>query len=221
MIEIILLRHGKVNSDPALYGHTDVEVNSIENELLLEKLLQQHQQIPFEGVFSSPLKRCNMLAQQFCRQHDIALRTIDDFSEMNFGDIDGKSFEWLYKNNEKEGLWSKVEDFFDCPAVNTLPNAESLEKFNQRIVNCWQDMIDLCYQLPSTSTANNKTRILLVTHGGVIRIILAHILKLDWQNPAWYQNLKIGHGSMSNISIVKSADEPPYYHVQISTIGAF
>ncbi len=34
-----------------------------------------------------------------------------------------------------------------------------------------------------------------------IRMILAHILQLDWQQASWYQKLQLGHGSISRILI--------------------
>jgi len=60
--------------------------------------------------------------------------------------------------------------------------------------------------------------VLVVAHGGVIRMIIAHILQLDWKKSSWHQQLQIGNASLTRISLSQ-----PYgnndVHQQITTIA--
>jgi len=106
-------------------------------------------------------------------------------------------------NGQKPELkWSEIERFFEAPAEVLLPEAESLSDFNQRITRAWQKLVEQQISIAMTQQTSKKPqRILVVAHGGVIRMILAHILTLDWQQSSWHQKLHIGYGSLSRISI--------------------
>jgi broad specificity phosphatase PhoE len=120
--------------------------------------------------------------------------------------------------------WTTLESFFKAPAEVTLPKAESLEFFHNRVINAWQNLISQQLLLLKKSkiqqekeqeqkqslhqskqeTVNNKKverRVAIFAHGGVIRMILAHALEINWQQASWYQNLHIDYASLSQISI--------------------
>ena len=91
--------------------------------------------------------------------------------------------------------------YFCC---NTLPEAETLTHFHHRISSAWHNI---------TQTQNTNT--LIIAHGGVIRMILAAVLNVDWKNPAWHSNLAIGNASLTHIQITKSEQK----HVSIKSIA--
>ena len=98
--------------------------------------------------------------------------------------------------------WSQLEAFFQAPAEIVLPQAETLSDFNHRVINAWKNLID---QYIAMATKQEKLptprRILVIAHGGVIRMILAHILQLDWQQASWHQKLHIGYASLSRVRV--------------------
>lgn len=181
-----LLRHGKVDGEPALNGHTDRKVAPVIQQKISQALLNQ--QVPFEKIISSPLHRCADLAKRLKKeQPKINLSFNDQIQEMSFGQLDGKAFETI------KDKWPLLEAFWHDPANNTLPQGETLTDFHQRIVSAWSKII---------KTENKNT--LIIAHGGVIRMILADTLQIDWKNPSWHANLAIGNASITHIQVTKA-----------------
>lgn len=177
-VTIDLLRHGKVDGPPALYGHTDVDVTP-EGQALVRRQISQ---LPLNGqVFCSPLKRCKDVAFEFNRQTQV----IDGLAEMDFGAWDGIPFD-LQQNN-----WPQLEAFWQNPGEKSTPGGESLTAFSHRVIAAWQQVVSSC----------DEGHHLVVCHGGVIRAILAHVLDVDINNAKWFSSLKIGYASLTRITI--------------------
>lgn len=222
MTDIYLLRHGKVNGRAALYGKTDIEVAPSVNKAILTTLIK-HQQL-FSQVLTSPLKRCAELAELFATQAHKPLETMNDMQEMNFGSLDGICFDDLpYLLSENKGAqashrfkpkgnslnivkpnstlqkfdnWQALENFWQSPDEYPLPEAETLANFNARIKAQWQILLK----------RHQNHSILLVSHGGVIRMILAEVLGLDWRNAKLFSQLTIRNASFTHIYHDISAD---------------
>jgi len=190
MANLYLLRHGKVAGEAALYGHTDVEVFRQTNQEIVDAFIEQN--IPVNCLYSSPLKRCASLAQSISEQVSCKVELLSGLKEMNFGQYDGISFDDLYQDKE---VWSQLERFWQNPVQHPLPQAELLTGFSYRVNGAWQSIIEKV----NVSDANEN--VLVVCHGGVIRMILAHLLNVDFRNPLWYTQLAIANGSVTSIEI--------------------
>ncbi len=193
-----LLRHGKVEGDAALNGRTDRRVTAAVQQQISQALCKRN--IAFEHIISSPLSRCADLAQLLKKQQPgIKLSIEEQFQEISFGTLDGQAFESI------KDKWLLLEAFWQDPAQNTLPEAESLSDFRQRILSTWSRIIE---------AEHNNT--LIITHGGVIRMILADALQLDWRNPAWHSNLAIGNASLTHIQISKAEQ----HYISVKSIAS-
>lgn len=179
MTNLYLLRHGEVEGEPALYGHTDIKVSSTTNTKILEDLLAVQDQ--FSRIVSSPLSRCLELAELFASQTELPLHVDPALQEKSFGDVDGLAFETIKKQ------WPALEKFWQDPANHPLPNSETLTQFQQRIRSTFPLMLDK-YQGES---------VLVICHGGVIRMILSIVLELDWRNPNLFSKMKIDNASIT------------------------
>lgn len=124
-----------------------------------------------DQIISSDLLRCRETVallfphQEFC--------TMPAFREMNFGNFEGKTYEDL-KNQRDYQLW--LDDIFNV----ILPGGESFKVFFERIN---QGMNEL-----SSTLLINQRDIVLVTHGGVIRLLLSKYVDsdktfFDWEIP--------------------------------------
>lgn len=185
-INIYLLRHGKTVGEPALYGRTDVAVDEKTQNQICAQLLEQDWAI--KQVVSSPLRRCRELAEKLAKANpELALQICDNIQEMDFGDLDGKPFDSVQHH------WPQLEQFWQDPALNTLPGAETLNSFYTRVSIFWQQFVE-----------NVAEDTLIVCHGGTIRMILATLLPLDWRNSDLYSVLQINHQSISHIQIIKA-----------------
>lgn len=156
-MEIYLIRHTQTDTQKGLcYGQTNVP--------LAENFLDDAQRIlkklpSADLVFSSPLPRCTRLANLI--NDDIILDA--RLLEVNFGDWENR----LFSEIESNTLTHWTENFVTLAP----PNGESFSDLCQRVENFWQDLIQL----------KNK-RVFIVTHAGIIRALLAVILKLPPAN---------------------------------------
>jgi len=220
MIEINLLRHAKVNGPAALYGHTDIAPQLEQNKCLLAALVQTQQLTPYDLVISSPLQRCYLLAEQFSNESKIPLACLNNFKEMNFGDFDGVAFDDINFDNISQSNnqdWLRLEKFWQDPGRATLPNGEPLAQFHHRVITAWLRLIT--QQFSYLSSEKKSSKILLVTHGGVIRMILSHVLQLDWQSAALQQHLQIAIASCSQITISRPFSDKNKTHSVVNYIG--
>jgi alpha-ribazole phosphatase len=190
---IYLLRHGKVSGEAALYGHTDVDVSADIDETIVDQLIALN--LDINSVITSPLKRCFNLAELLSKKSQLPLTSIEKLKEMNFGLYDGVPFDELHQD---ENIWQLLERFWQNPVQHPLPKAELLTGFSFRVINAWQMIVDKVMSEPS-----NKN-IVVVCHGGVIRMILAHLLNIDFRNPLWYTNLSIANGSLTTIDVTNN-----------------
>ena len=211
MIKLYLLRHGKVSGPAALYGRTDIGVNETINQVIVTTFIEQN--LAIDKIYSSSLSRCRSLAKTLLAHHDVCtaeLTIIDNFKEIYFGCYDGIAFDTLYQIPEK---WRQLERFWQAPVEHTLPDAELLGDFYQRIVCAWQS---LRQGLFNDAITEQNSSVLLVCHGGVIRMILAYILDIYFGNARWFSQLDIGYGSLTTIeltqhsTVIKQIAQPLY-----------
>jgi alpha-ribazole phosphatase len=157
-MEIYLIRHTTPDvTKGMIYGRTDVTLTTScdeEIKLILNKLPS-----PLDAVYSSPSGRCTYLAGQISTDYI----TDERLYEVNFGLWEGKT--WDTVDQQELHLW--MQDFVNvCP-----PEGESMIQMNQRVIDFWHQLVQQPYQ-----------KVSIVTHGGVIRLILAAITQTSLQS---------------------------------------
>lgn len=178
---IDLLRHGSVEGKPALYGRTNVPLSALGHTQMLSHMTALQ---TVDKIISSPLTRCLSGALAISRQVNASVTTLSSLQECDFGDLDGVPFDAL------RSQWPMLEAFWQHPAKATLPQAETLSAFHHRVLNGWQQILN-----------QDAAHLLVVSHGGVIRQIIAHLLGINWTQTALYQQLAIGYGSRTRVTI--------------------
>jgi len=156
---IDLLRHGKPMGGNLYRGSTD-DALSEQGWMQMHDALGEH--TPWSKVLSSPLKRCVDFAQKWCLTHNTAIEILPAFKEIHFGDWEGKGYEEIIEIDQV-----RFSQHMHDPLNNPPPNGELLIDFSNRVIDAWQ--------LLQNSLIGKH--VLIVTHGGVIRIILHHILQ--------------------------------------------
>ncbi len=195
-----LLRHGSVSGRPALYGQTNVGLSEqgLKDMYLAVETLDKAD--PIDKIVSSPLLRCAMFAEAYAEEKNQDIILDPRLSEMDFGRFDGIPYDRLRRH------WDKLEAFWANPYKNTPPEGEKLKQFGIRVKSMWQEL----------QQDNEGQHYLLVCHGGVIRIILACILDIDWKNANWFSKLKVDYASISQVEIASHKSASPI----IKCIGA-
>jgi len=162
-MDIYLIRHTKTDTLKGLcYGQSDVALA----DSFLKEAHQLQQKLPClksdRLVFSSPLTRCVKLAERLCDNVITDARLL----ELDFGDWEGSRFDEI----DVAVLKQWTDDFVHV----SPPNGESFIDLCQRTGAFWQDVIH------GMNSASDP--VLIITHAGVIRALLAYILKLSPAN---------------------------------------
>lgn len=154
---LYLIRHGitQGNLDGKYIGQTDLPLCA-DGKRRIEELCSAKIYPEVEKLYSGPLLRCLETAEII--YPDRKLMIIDELSEMNFGDFEGKTTEQLQDLPEyTEWIKGGVE--------SAPPNGEKYGDFMLRCI----DGLDSVF---SDMMNNDITRAACVTHAGVITNLL-------------------------------------------------
>lgn len=160
MYRIDLLRHGSTELGHTLRGSTDDALTAAgwqQMQLTLDQSLAA--KIRWDAIFSSPLQRCHAFAAKAAAQLDLPLIPAPFMQEMHFGDWEAVSAQQIYETAPEA-----LEKFWLQPTQFTPPNAESLLAFEQRIRSGLEQLLQYMRQ-------RGDRRALVVTHGGVIKLL--------------------------------------------------
>ncbi len=186
VIQIDVLRHGECQGGEIFRGSTDVA--------LTDQGWQQMQQSvdalgqPWQAIVCSPLQRCHRFAEQVAERHGLPLRVDDDWRELSFGDWEGQLREELFAQKAEQ-----VTRFYKDPVNHAPPNGENASELQQRVIAAYQRLI----------ARSSDQRVLLVTHGGVIRALLAHVLGMGLDRMF---TLDVPYACMSGLHHVERGD---------------
>lgn len=180
---ITLVRHGKITGAAGLYGSTDIPLSETGCKDLERALTVIDKHTAINHIISSPLQRCATVARAFATQHSLPFTIEPGLQEMHFGIWDGIPFDDLGDE------WKNLENFWNSPIAVQPPEGESLTHFATRVIDSWDALIN---------NAGMGHQV-IVCHGGVIRIIIAHLLQLDWCNASLFKQLQIGYASHTRI----------------------
>ena len=163
MIMLDLLRHGETELGHTLRGSTDdaLTVKGWQDmQQTLNKAISTGQR--WDTVASSPLQRCIHVAQSFAQAQQLPLYIDAQFQEMHFGEWEAISTQVLYEQYPED-----LAKFWMTPTQFAPPQAESLLNFQQRVLQGLSDLNQYLQQLEQPQ----PKRVLLVTHGGVIKLL--------------------------------------------------
>lgn len=152
-MNLYLIRHTKVDVEPRVcYGQTNVDVASTFMDEA-QKVKNTIKDIPFDKVYSSPLKRCRKLSN-FLFKDEIIFD--DRLMELNFGNWEMK--EWDKITDSEYFQW--MNNYIETPCLN----GESFIDLHQRVGEFVEEL-----------KKTNHKNVAIVAHGGSIRSIILKI----------------------------------------------
>lgn len=174
-MSIYLIRHTTPLIEKGIcYGQSDIDVtDSFADEATLIKTVLPP--APLHAVYSSPLMRCHKLASHLFPEHAIALEPA--LMEIHCGEWEG--MHWDAIPPEVIDPWMK--DFVHV----CIPGGESYVQMHSRVIDCFTRIA----QAPAPSA--------IITHGGVIRSILAHITSTPLSDS--FGTFKISYGCVMRL----------------------
>ncbi len=178
-MQVFLVRHTKTSVPQGIcYGQSDVslaEDNLKDFEVIKAKLPEG-----FSFCYASPLSRCAKLAHYL--RDSLPVVEVDALKEISFGEYELKSWDEIHLLDH--GKW--MNDFVS----SSPPAGESFNELRRRVLYFWNQEI---LKLPPETQ-----RVLLVTHSGVIRVLLCEFLNEPLEKAF---DLKIDFGGVSIIEI--------------------
>ena len=159
---VYMLRHAQsvANTKGILAGR--------DNSVALSKMGQQQSRllvpylssIKFSKIYSSPLLRCIQTIEPFMQANpDLDFKIDERFIEMDYGKWSGRRLTALSREKRWRDIQSK-------PSTFTFPDGESFRQMRRRVD---QAILDL---------KNQKSPILIITHGDIIKMAVASLLNL-------------------------------------------
>lgn len=179
-LRLDLLRHGETELGGGLRGSLD--------DALTEKGWQQMraaviEQGPWDRLVSSPLQRCARFAEELAAKLGLPVEFDKDLQELHFGAWEGQSAAALMETDaEALGL------FWADPYSFTPPQGEPVTAFSARVLAA----------VARLQAAYAGERLLLISHGGVMRLLLAQARGLPREQ---LLNVEVGHGALFSLSV--------------------
>jgi alpha-ribazole phosphatase len=135
----------------------------------------------WDALISSPRQRCAAFARELGQRLSIPIQLDERLAELHFGEWEGKTAEQLLQQ-EPDAL----QKFWQDPERHTPPGGESLSAFSARVLQAWREL----------QQHHAGQRVLVITHGGVIRRLLCHARGLP---PNRLLTLEVPHGSLHRL----------------------
>ncbi len=160
---IWLIRHGAIAGfEGRCYGQLNMglspqgmdQARKLASRLAGESILH---------IYSSPLNRAAETARYLAETRGLTLQMLDGLKEMHFGDLEGLRYE------EIQERWPDVFcSWMTKPTETQFPNGESFSQISRRVLATLELLLSRHRQEP----------IAVVTHLGVIRLMLGKVLSM-------------------------------------------
>ncbi|MBO2673795.1 histidine phosphatase family protein [Shewanella algae] len=227
-LNIYLLRHGECEGGEIIRGRSDVALSDEGKAQMwrswraISSALEQLPSPPESlALLSSPAQRCQAFAAELKADmpdyFPAPLQQHDWLWELDFGDWDGMKVASVYQQHSEA-----AEAFWRDPVANTPPGGESLPAFRSRVLDGWQTMVQRWFAREVSSSESSVSgdsgskgsgssasadAALILTHSGVIRLLLAEIL-LPGQIPpaAVFNALELPYAAWVRITLYASRD---------------
>lgn len=179
-LRLDLLRHGETERGGGFRGSLD---DALTDNGWAQMRAAVAGRAGWQALVSSPLQRCARFAEELSGQHGLALQLEADLQELHFGEWEGRSAAELMESAERElGL------FWNDPYAFTPPGAEPLRQFEARVLAA----------LARLQAQHAGRHVLLVTHGGVINLLVARARQLP---PTQLMQVAAPHGGLFSLQV--------------------
>jgi alpha-ribazole phosphatase len=165
---LILMRHGEPEEQirGRCYGNLDVNLSQCGERQVLGKVDLLRSLAP-KIIYTSPAKRASASARWLAGELKLPIQMADELGEINFGSFEGLTFDDIQRKYPDEYmLWMQK------PTEIRFPGGESFDDLSTRV----QAFLTRLLAMHRAQT------VLVVSHAGVNRVILAKALRLPASN---------------------------------------
>lgn len=154
-MQVDLLRHGDTGQ-AGFRGQLDDPLSALGWQQMRAVCAEHAGRAGWTAVLSSPLRRCAEFAHALTRDLGLPLDLDAGLAEYDFGQWTGASPAELFSRDPEA-----LERFWRDPLAHPPPGAETISAFSTRV----QAALDAAHM------REPQARLLVLTHGGVIRLL--------------------------------------------------
>ncbi len=160
---IWLVRHGEpADMRGRCYGKLDVGLSATGREQM-ERTAKYLQAEHFEAIYASPRVRTVESAREVAAFHECGVQEDAGLREIDFGDFEGLTYDEI--STRYPDLYRQ---WMESPTEVQFPNGESFRAMRARVLSSFEALRE----------RHEGQTVAIVTHGGVIRIVLAWALQM-------------------------------------------
>jgi len=185
-LHLDLLRHGETERGGGFRGSLD---DALTPRGWAQMRAATAQAGPWDLLVSSPLARCAAFAAELAGRLDVPLALEADLRELHFGAWEGRSAAELMAEDDGAALGR----FWADPYAFTPPDGEPLAAFEARVLDA----------VEALRRRHAGKRLLLVTHGGVMRLLLARARGLAREQ---LLQVEVGHGALHRLRLAETGE---------------
>lgn len=192
---LYLMRHGECEGGNLLRGHCDVQLTEIgfaQMQLAYAKLPEA-----VDRVVSSPLIRCACFAEHIASKRRMSMRFDERLKEIYFGRWDGLEIPVLHEEHGEE-----LTAYWQDPWQYPLPEGEAMSAFEQRLDELVDELVSLY----------RGEKLLLITHGGVIRHLMAKALGVS-EAVGFYTQMSLEYACVVKITHYSADDGKGFWRL--------
>lgn len=177
---LIFVRHAEAegNKIRRFHGWTDSAITE-KGHLQAQRVAERLKDTPIDVIYSSSLQRTRQTAGYIAAVKGMEIITSEELREINGGDWEDVPWADLeHRWPEEYSTWE------NDPHKHRMPNGESMEEFQQRLLN------EVMYIISQHEGKN----ICIVTHGTAIRALICHFRACTLEemiNVSWCDNTAI------------------------------
>ncbi len=187
MLKVYFIRHSttKWNEQQKYLGRTDM-VLSPKGQRQAKIIASFFKNQNISAIYSSNLMRAYQTACAIAKHHpSLKIKKDEALNEIDFGKWEGMTF-----NQIKRKYPAISQKYLSDPLNTKIPQGESLLKFRSRVSKALKKIL-----------AQKSGKVVIVSHGGVNRIIICSLLKLSL---SYFWQIKQDVGAMNIIEIYKN-----------------
>lgn len=211
-VRLLLLRHGECEGGAILRGRVDVPLS--EKGWQQMSAAVESQASVCSAIYSSTSRRCAEFAQAFAAElHSTAAlvsesrplqaQLLSGLQEIDFGDWDGRRLDELYQQAGEH-----LAAYWQNPWQTPPPNGETMASFESRVNGAIDQILAAEFERLTVDSDNAEqavgelaAKVWVVTHGGVIRHLMARALGVE-RAVGFYSQLDLPVAAVVSINVL-------------------
>lgn len=178
-----LLRHGACQGGEIFLGATDVALSG-EGWQQMRRAVQGKQQ--WHRIITSPLQRCHSFAAEQASYLDVPLLVEEHWREIDFGVWEGRQISEVWASEAEN-----ITRYFSDPESFTPEDGEPILLARKRLKSGWESVLQ----------RHPGEHLLLVQHGGTIRLLLGLLLDMPVSSISRFE---VPYGSLTRVKVFHS-----------------